>query len=212
LLTGLPIALVSFAVLIVGLCMSLGAVILVGLPVALVTLLVARGFARLERARLGAVGSLAMPLSTITWCVAVVWWSGAFFGLSSWWLHIWFKVLVYTGLGLVLLLSLMPVIHGCTLMHVRLTSSVLDPEIVAQLLVRQRSGVSLESLSPRERGVLALMAEGRSNGAIGRRLVISDGAVEKHVPGIFSKLGLAPSDADHRRVPAVLAWLRGGQS
>jgi len=90
--------------------------------------------------------------------------------------------------------------------------SVLDPEVVAQLLVRQRSGVSLESLSPRERDVLALMAEGRSNGAIGRRLVISDGAVEKHVSSIFSKLGLAPSDADHRRVLAVLAYLRAIRS
>ena len=90
--------------------------------------------------------------------------------------------------------------------------SVLDPEVVAQLLVRRRSGVSLDNLSPREREVLALMAEGRSNSAIAQRLVITDGAVEKHVSGIFNKLGLPPSDADHRRVLAVLAWLRGGRS
>ena len=90
--------------------------------------------------------------------------------------------------------------------------SVLDPEVVAQLLVRRRSGASLESLSPRERDVLALMAEGRSNSAIAQRLVITDGAVEKHVSGIFSKLGLAPSEANHRRVLAVLAWLRGARS
>jgi DNA-binding NarL/FixJ family response regulator len=77
-----------------------------------------------------------------------------------------------------------------------------------QLLVRRRSGVSLSGLSPREREVLALMAEGRSNSAIAERLVISDGAVEKHVSGIFTKLGLPPSEADHRRVLAVLAWLR----
>jgi len=87
--------------------------------------------------------------------------------------------------------------------------SVLDPEVVAQLLVRRRSGVPLDSLSPREREVLALMAEGRSNSAIAERLVISDGAVEKHVSGIFTRLGLPPSEADHRRVLAVLAWLRG---
>jgi DNA-binding NarL/FixJ family response regulator len=86
--------------------------------------------------------------------------------------------------------------------------SVLDPEVVGQLLVRRRSGVSLSGLSPREREVLALMAEGRSNSAIAERLVISDGAVEKHVSGIFTKLGLPPSEADHRRVLAVLAWLR----
>lgn len=90
--------------------------------------------------------------------------------------------------------------------------SVLDPEVVAQLLVRRRSGVPLESLSPRERDVLALMAEGRSNSAIAQRLVITEGAVEKHVSGIFSKLGLPPSDADHRRVLAVLFWQRGGRS
>lgn len=90
--------------------------------------------------------------------------------------------------------------------------SVIDPEVVAQLFVRRRSGVSLDSLSPREREVLALMAEGRSNSAIGQRLVISDGAVEKHVSGIFTKLGLSPSDADHRRVLAVLAWLRGART
>ncbi len=88
--------------------------------------------------------------------------------------------------------------------------SVLDPEVVAQLLVRRRSGVSLESLSQREREVLALMAEGRTNSAIAQKLVITDGAVEKHVSAIFTKLGLPPSDADPRRVLAVLAWLRGG--
>lgn len=87
--------------------------------------------------------------------------------------------------------------------------SVLDPEVVAQLLIRRRSGVLLDSLSPREREVLALMAEGRSNTAIALQLVITDGAVEKHVSGIFTKLGLPPSETDHRRVLAVLAWLRG---
>jgi DNA-binding NarL/FixJ family response regulator len=65
----------------------------------------------------------------------------------------------------------------------------------------------LGTLTARERDVLALMAEGRSNGAIARALVISERAVEKHIANIFSKLGLAPSDADHRRVLAVLRYL-----
>jgi DNA-binding NarL/FixJ family response regulator len=91
-------------------------------------------------------------------------------------------------------------------------NSVLDPEIVAQLLVRRRAALLLDGLSPREREVLALMAEGRSNVAIAQKLVITDGAVEKHVSGIFTKLGLPPSEADHRRVLAVLAWLRGARN
>lgn len=86
--------------------------------------------------------------------------------------------------------------------------SVLDPEVVAQLLVRRRAAEVLASLTPREREVLALMAEGRSNTAIAAKLVVSEGAVEKHVSSIFGKLALAPSDSDHRRVLAVLTWLR----
>jgi DNA-binding NarL/FixJ family response regulator len=88
--------------------------------------------------------------------------------------------------------------------------SVLDPEVVAQLLVRRRAADPLATLTPREREVLALMAGGRSNTAIAERLVVTDGAVEKHVSSIFGKLGLLPSDGDHRRVLAVLAFLRGG--
>lgn len=87
--------------------------------------------------------------------------------------------------------------------------TVLDPEVVAQLLVRRTATSPLAALSPREREVLGHMAEGRSNTAIADRLVVTDGAVEKHVSNIFAKLGLAPSDGDHRRVLAVLAWLRG---
>ena len=86
--------------------------------------------------------------------------------------------------------------------------SVLDPEVVAQLLVRRRAADPVDTLTPREREVLGLMAEGRSNGAIAERLVVTDGAVEKHVSSIFSKLGLLPSEGDHRRVLAVLAYLR----
>ncbi len=87
--------------------------------------------------------------------------------------------------------------------------TVLDPEVVAQLLVRRRASDPIDMLTPREREVLELMAQGRSNSAIAASLVVSDGAVEKHVSNIFSKLGLLPADEDHRRVLAVLAWLRG---
>ncbi|MET9340676.1 response regulator transcription factor [Nonomuraea sp. NPDC003804] len=88
--------------------------------------------------------------------------------------------------------------------------TVFDPQVVAQLMVRRRRDDPLAQLTPREREVLALMAEGRSNPAIGRHLVISDGAVEKHIRSIFAKLGLYADDGDqHRRVLAVLAYLRG---
>ncbi len=84
--------------------------------------------------------------------------------------------------------------------------TVLDPEVVAQLFARRRSD-PLDELTAREREVLGLMAEGRTNSAIARRLVISEGAVEKHVSSILTKLDLPPSEDDHRRVMAVLAWL-----
>lgn len=87
--------------------------------------------------------------------------------------------------------------------------TVLDPEVVAQLLVRRRRDDPLRELTPREREVLALMAEGRSNANIARTLVVSDGAVEKHVRNIFTKLTLPPDDEQHRRVLAVLTYLRG---
>jgi DNA-binding NarL/FixJ family response regulator len=87
--------------------------------------------------------------------------------------------------------------------------TALDPEVVAQLLARSARQDPLERLTPREREVLGLMAEGRSNAAIASELVVSDGAVEKHVTNIFSKLGLVPADQDHRRVLAVLRWLEG---
>ncbi|CAN5582177.1 response regulator transcription factor [soil metagenome] len=84
--------------------------------------------------------------------------------------------------------------------------TVLDPEVVAQLLGRRQD--PLVSLTPREREVMALMAEGRTNAAIGKQLVIGTGAVEKNVTAIFQKLGLDDSGSDHRRVLAVLAWLQ----
>ena len=85
--------------------------------------------------------------------------------------------------------------------------TALDPEVVAQLLARTRRRDPLDRLSPREREVLGLMAEGRTNAAIARELVVSDGAVEKHVSNIFTKLDLPPAEGDHRRVLAVLRWL-----
>jgi DNA-binding NarL/FixJ family response regulator len=87
--------------------------------------------------------------------------------------------------------------------------TVLDPEVVSQLLVRRRRDDPLRHLTPREREVLSLMAEGRSNTAIGRRMVVTDGAVEKHIRNIFTKLGLHQDDEQHRRVRAVLAYLQG---
>ena len=84
--------------------------------------------------------------------------------------------------------------------------TVLDPEVVAQLLGRRHD--PLATLTPREREVMALIAEGRTNAAIGGALVIGTGAVEKNVTAIFQKLGLDDSGSDHRRVLAVLAWLQ----
>lgn len=84
--------------------------------------------------------------------------------------------------------------------------TALDPEVVAQLFSRQR-GSAIDHISDREREVLALMAEGKSNAAIADALVLTVGAVEKHIANIFTKLGLAPSGNDHRRVLAVLAYL-----
>ncbi len=87
--------------------------------------------------------------------------------------------------------------------------TVLDPEVVGQLLARGSRNEGLALLTPRERDVLALVAEGRTNGAIAQTLFVTGGAVEKHVKSIFGKLGLAQSEADHRRVLAVLAYLHG---
>jgi DNA-binding NarL/FixJ family response regulator len=87
--------------------------------------------------------------------------------------------------------------------------SVIDSEVVAQLVNRRRRSVPLDDLTPREREVLALMAEGRSNQAISDRLVLAPKTVEAHIASIFSKLELPPAPDDHRRVLAVLAHLRG---
>ena len=85
--------------------------------------------------------------------------------------------------------------------------TALDPEVVARLL-GHRGERRLDELTPREREVLELVAEGRSNAAVASALVLSVGAIEKHIASIFQKLGLPPSDSDHRRVLAVLAYLR----
>jgi len=87
--------------------------------------------------------------------------------------------------------------------------SVLDPEVVAQMLGRSREEGPLDDLTDREREVLGLMAEGRTNRAIAGELYISERAVERHVTSIFSKLDLAPTEEDHRRVLAVLKYLQG---
>jgi DNA-binding NarL/FixJ family response regulator len=86
--------------------------------------------------------------------------------------------------------------------------SVLDPSVVSRLLGRRRSDDPIESLTPREREVLELMAEGRSNQGIAERLVVTERAVQKHITSIFQKLGLTASGYDHRRVLAVRAFLR----
>ena len=86
--------------------------------------------------------------------------------------------------------------------------SALDPEVVAQLLGRRRRDDPLHDITPREREVLELMAEGRSNAAIAGQMVVTERAVEKHVTNIFAKLGLTAKPDSHRRVLAVLAYLR----
>jgi DNA-binding NarL/FixJ family response regulator len=86
--------------------------------------------------------------------------------------------------------------------------AALDPEVVAHLLGRSNSGGPLDQLTERERTVLAEMAEGRSNAAIAARMFLSDRAVERHVTAIFSKLGLTATPENHRRVLAVLTYLR----
>ncbi len=87
--------------------------------------------------------------------------------------------------------------------------TALDPDVVAQLVSRGGEDGPLAELTPREREVLGLMAEGRSNAGIADALVLSVGAVEKHIASIFAKLGLRQSDSDHRRVLAVLTYLQG---
>lgn len=94
-----------------------------------------------------------------------------------------------------------------TLRRVRAGGTAVDPAVINQLLKRRSD--PLEQLTPREREVLAIMAEGRSNAAIARRLVVSDAAVVKHIGNILMKLHLPPNDDQNRRVAAVLAYLRG---
>ncbi|MEU3466209.1 response regulator transcription factor [Streptomyces sp. NPDC006733] len=86
-------------------------------------------------------------------------------------------------------------------------ATVLDPQVVAELVAGQRRRTPLEALTPRERQLLALMAEGHSNTALARHLALSGSGVEKHIGNVFAKLGLPPDDTQHRRVLAVLAYL-----
>ncbi|WP_432082488.1 response regulator transcription factor [Streptomyces sp. WAC 04229] len=89
--------------------------------------------------------------------------------------------------------------------------TAIDPEVVAQLFTRSRQDTRLERLSPREREVLGLMAEGLGNSAIAGRLVVTDGAVHKHIRSIFAKLDLSPADQVDRRVAAVLHYLENAR-
>jgi DNA-binding NarL/FixJ family response regulator len=91
---------------------------------------------------------------------------------------------------------------------VALGGTALDPQVVSALLADPEEGDPLRSLSPRERSVLELVAEGRSNKAIAERLVMTQGAVQKHVSTIFNKLGLPAGESDDRRILAVLAYVR----
>ncbi|MFI7215022.1 response regulator [Micromonospora maritima] len=90
--------------------------------------------------------------------------------------------------------------------------TVMDPEVVAQLLARRAGAGPLDELTPREREVLGLMAEGRSNAAVAARLFVTEKAVDKHINSIFSKLRMPPSGDDNRRVLAVLAYLDGADT
>lgn len=89
--------------------------------------------------------------------------------------------------------------------------TAMDPEVISQLLVRRKSDDPLSALTPREREVLALMAEGLDNTTIAERLVVTEGAVLKHIRSIFAKLGLFADEVGHRRVLAVLAYLNSGR-
>jgi DNA-binding NarL/FixJ family response regulator len=90
--------------------------------------------------------------------------------------------------------------------------SALDPEVVGRMLGRRRTGDPMDLLTPRERDVLAAMAEGKSNEGIAEALFVTQAAVEKHVTRIFTKLGIGGSPAEHRRVLAVLTYLRSSSS
>lgn len=94
-----------------------------------------------------------------------------------------------------------------SLRRVAAGGTAMDPEVISQLLVRRKADDPLAALTAREREVLALMAEGHNNGTIAERLVVSEGAVHKHIRSIFAKLGLSAEEVGHRRVLAVLAYL-----
>jgi DNA-binding NarL/FixJ family response regulator len=91
--------------------------------------------------------------------------------------------------------------------RVRTGGTALDPEVVSQIFARSRRAQPLAGLTPRERDVLTLMAEGRSNNGIAEALTVTEGAVEKHISGIFGKFALPAAPSDHRRVLAVLRYL-----
>ncbi|HWL43360.1 MAG TPA: response regulator transcription factor [Ilumatobacter sp.] len=114
------------------------------------------------------------------------------------------------GLGYLLKDRVIDVSHFLeALRRVVAGGSAVDAEVISQILGRSRRGNELDRLTPRERQVLELMAEGLSNAGIAEQLVVSGGAVEKHISNVFMKLDLEPEDGAHRRVLAVLRYLRG---
>jgi DNA-binding CsgD family transcriptional regulator len=180
LVVALPMAVLSFTVFVTGLSVTLSLIVfVVGFPVALAWFWVNRGLADLQRARAAWVLGELIP--------------GAYrrptdSGLAA---------RIRTGF------------RDPQTYRVAEGGTALDPEAVAKLFARRRGDGPFDELTPREREVLALMAEGRSNAAIARDLVVTEGAVEKHISSIFGKLGLPPSEEANRRVVAVLAYLRG---
>src|SRR6478609_1569604 len=115
----------------------------------------------------------------------------------------------FPGTGVLVFSQYVETSYSAQLERVAEGGTALDPEVVSQLFRASRQRGGLATLTPRERQVLALMAEGRSNAGIAAELVVSGGAVEKHVASIFTKLGLPPDESDNRRVLAVLRHLGG---
>jgi DNA-binding CsgD family transcriptional regulator len=196
-LVGLPLGVAGFAVTVATLSFGLGnSFLLVGLPLLAVGSIIARWFGALDRdvARRLLGMRLADP-APLQHRPGFVGWLAA-------------QLTDVVGVGYLLKDRVVDVAEFTSaLARVAAGGTALDPEVVTQMLGATRRAGTIAGLTSREREVLALMAEGRSNGAISAILFISERAVEKHIGNIFTKLGLPPSGADHRRVLAVLRYL-----